>query len=115
MIDSGTCALSLAATLATQISWRAIRIAIEALVSVCLYRPYGAIGGRAHPRISSKGKSKRVRQMVKREAPEINGNNALPEHIQISMWSHDPLRYETECEWQRVEQGVEVDNPGCRS
>ena len=107
-LHSNTCYLAISSIIPLALTWNQVRTAVSALMSICIQNPFQAAhGGRAyysHPshQIGKRGK--------KRRSSEVTGLNALPPHVNITIfeqtepWTNPAVELRT-CAWQAVSKG----------
>ena len=104
-----TCYLAISAAAVIILTWNQIRTAVSALTDTCIQHPYQAAqGGRAYlgpPPTSQDGMRK-----YKRQNAQLIGWNALPPHVNITMfkqsepWTNPAAELRT-CTWQAALNG----------
>lgn len=114
-LHSNSCYLAISVTVALVLTWEQIRTAVATLMNVCIHTPYLAPqGGSAYwtpqaKRISGKKKRRRRR----RQASNLTGLNALPPHVNITIFEQreawkNPTEELKTCTWQAVAHGNSI-------
>ena len=110
-LHSNTCYLAISSTIPLTLTWNQVRAAVSALMSICVHNPFQAShGGRAYYSHASHQIGKQER---KRRSSEVTGLNALPPHVNITIfeqsepWTNVAGELRT-CAWQAVSKGHPV-------
>lgn len=111
ILHSNTCYLAISATVSSVLTWTQIRTAVSTLMNVCIRVPnQAAQGGRAsyaNPQQISR------RETRERQGPALTGLNALPPHVNITIFEqHQPWTNAAaelkSCTWDAVSKGKPV-------
>ena len=109
-LHSKTCFLAISAAIFLTVTWKQIRVGVAALLNLCNNNPLQAPqGGRAYFQtrpISISGK-------YKRQAKNVSGLNALPPHLNITIFEQseswtNPNEELNTCTWKAVSSGKPV-------
>ena len=117
---SNACYLAISASIALTLTWEQIRIAVTALMTVCINRQFlPAQGGRAYhiPPPKAAALSGRGSRIGSRgggsQPPAVTALDALPPHANITIFQQtepwtDPLHQMSTCTWKAVLDGSSV-------
>ena len=106
-----TCYLAISAAVAIALNWNQIQTAVSALIDICVQHPFQAAqGGRAYYAPSTDQVSRRQN---KRQSTGLTGWNALPPHVNITIFEQtepwtNAVEEQKTCTWQAASNGRPV-------
>ena len=105
-----TCFLAIFATAPLVITWEQIQVAVSTLIDICVQFPFQAPqGGRAYFQ-SQQNQTNGQEQKHKRQSKTISGLNALPPHVNITLFEQlepwtNPASEVNTCTWKAISSG----------
>ncbi|KAI4173793.1 MAG: hypothetical protein LQ346_008357 [Caloplaca aetnensis] len=107
--NQDSCALAVSANRPMTLTWDQINIAFDALLNLCVDRPFFAARG-GHATFSRNPKELFGRKMRKgKRDDDIGGTNALPQGARIDLWKHGGKGARLDCEFAAVLRGQKLD------